>query len=63
MVVVVEGSGLGLRLGGRESLMTRRLVVVGAMPKVRRDWAIWVEGFNVISIVDYWRGGKRGGVL
>ena len=28
-------------LGDVESLMARRLVVVGVMPKVRRDWAIW----------------------
>lgn len=38
VVVVVLVAGLGL--GGRESLMARRCVVVGAMPKVRRDWAI-----------------------
>ena len=38
-------------LGDVESLMARRLVVVGVMPKVRRDCAIW--GREVVSF-DVW---------
>ena len=38
-------------LGDVESLMARRLVVVGVMPKVRRDCAIW--GREVVSFCIY----------